>query len=173
MGALRYSIWVDTAPEAVWSVWTDLDLIPRWQTGSPRVADVIGDGGVGTFYSVRRGPTSARTTIIVAEAPSRYVSRTHALLGLRFDLEARLTPERGGTYLALEARTEWPRGLRWFGRVVEAFVLSPREAERELANLKAIVEADRPAPAQGRQSTAAGDLGERLPEPEGMAQTDE
>jgi len=154
MGVLRYSIWVDAAPEAVWSVWTDLDLIPRWQTGSPRVADVTGDGGVGTSYSVRRGPTSARTTIIVAEAPSRYVSRTHALLGLRFDLEAQLTPERGGTGLALEARTEWPRGLRWFGRVVEAFVLSPREAERELANLKAIIEADQPERAGGPESSA-------------------
>jgi uncharacterized protein YndB with AHSA1/START domain len=146
MGVLRYSIWVDAAPEAVWSAWTDLDLIPRWQTGSPRVADVTGDGGVGTSYAVRRGPMSSRTTIIAAEAPSRYVSRTHALLGLRFDLEARLTPERGGTHLALEARTEWPRGLSWFGRVVEAFVLSPREAERELANLKAIVEAGDPRP---------------------------
>lgn len=141
MGVLRYSIWVDAAPEAVWSAWTNLDLIPRWQTGSPRVADVTGDGGVGTYYSVRRGPTSARTTIIMAEAPSRYVSRTSALLGLQFDLEARMTPESGGTSLALEARTEWPRGIGWFGRVVEAFVLSPREAERELANLKAIIEA--------------------------------
>ena len=141
MGVLRYSIWVDAAPEAVWSAWTDLDLIPRWQTGSPRVADVTGDGGVGTSYSVHRGPTRARTTIIMAEAPFRYVSRTSALLGLRFDLEARLTPERGGTSLALEARTAWPRGLGWFGRGVEAFVLSPRETERELTNLKAIVEA--------------------------------
>jgi uncharacterized protein YndB with AHSA1/START domain len=141
VGVLRYSIWVEAAPESVWAAWTDLDLLPRWQTGRPRVADVTGDGGVGTSYSVHRGPTSARTTIIMAQAPSRCVSRTSALLGLRFDLEARLTPERGGTGLALEARTAWPRGLGWFGRVVEAFVLSPREAERELANLKAIIEA--------------------------------
>ena len=141
MGVLRYAIWIDDGPGNVWSAWTDLDLIPRWQTGSPRVADVTGDGRVGTSYSVHRGPTSARTTIITAEAPSRHVSRTSALLGLRFDLEARLTPERGGTSLALEARTAWPRGLGLFGRVVEAFVLSPREAERELANLKALIEA--------------------------------
>jgi uncharacterized protein YndB with AHSA1/START domain len=173
MGVLRYSIWVDAAREAVWSAWTDLDLIPRWQTGSPRVADVTGDGGVGTSYSVHRGPTSARTTITIAEAPYRYVSRTSALLGLRFDLEARLTPERGGTSLALEARTEWPRGLRWFGRVVEAFVLSPREAERELANLKAIIEASEPTSAQRRSSAAAGDRGRRPPEPDDMAQTAE
>ena len=141
MGVLRYSVWIDAAPDAVWSAWTDLDLIPRWQTGNPRVVDVTGEGGAGTSYSVRRGPSSARTTILVADAPSRYVSTTQALLGLRFDLEAQLRPEQGGTRLALEARTEWPRGLNLMGRIVEAFVLSPREAERELANLKAIVEA--------------------------------
>jgi uncharacterized protein YndB with AHSA1/START domain len=168
MGVLRYSIWIDAAPDKVWSAWTDLDLIPRWQTGSPRVADVTGDGGIGTSYSVHRGKTSARTAILVADAPSRSVSRTSALLGLRFDLEARLTPERGGTSLALEARTEWPRGIGWFGRVVEAFVLSPREAERELVNLKAIVEVDGPAPAQGRQRTSADDTGEQPPDPEAL-----
>jgi hypothetical protein len=83
------------------------------------------------------------------------------MLGLRFDLEARLTPERGGTRLALEAQTEWPRGLRWFGRVVEAFVLSPREAERKLANLKAIVEAGQPAPARSRSRDTARERSER------------
>jgi len=145
MGVLRYSVWIDAAPDAVWSAWTDIDLIPRWQTGHPRVADVTGDGGVGTSYSVRRGPTTSRTTIVVADAPSRSMTTTQALLGLRFELDARLTPEQGGTRLALEARTRWPRGLRWFGRGVEAIVLSPSEAERELANLKAIIEAREPA----------------------------
>jgi uncharacterized protein YndB with AHSA1/START domain len=164
MGTLRYSIWIDAEPESVWAAWTDLGLIPGWQTGSPRVADVTGDGGVGTSYSVRRGPTSSRTTIIVAEAPSRYISRTSALLRPRFDLEARLTPERGGTQLALEARTRWPRGLRWFGRGVEAIVLSPREAERELANLKAIVEAGDATTAHRRPSDAATDDSTEPPE---------
>jgi hypothetical protein len=100
----------------------------------------------------------------MAEAPSRYVSRTGALLGLRFDLEAWLTPERGGTQLALEARTRWPRGLRWFGRGIEAIVLSPREAERELANLKAIVEAGDATTAHRRPSDAATDDSTEPPE---------
>jgi uncharacterized protein YndB with AHSA1/START domain len=141
VGLLRYSVWIDAAPDAVWSAWTDIDLIPRWQTGHPRVADVTGDGRVGTSYSVHRGPTTSRTMVVVADAPSRSMTTTEALLGLRFDLDARLTPEQGGTRLALEARTRWPRGLGWFGRGVEAIVLSPSEAERELANLKAIIEA--------------------------------
>ena len=121
MGILRYSVWIDATPDALWSAWTDIDLIPSWQTGHPRVASVTGDGGV-------------------ADAPSHHVAKTQALLGLRFDLDARLTPESGGTRLALEARTAWPTGLGWLGRGVEAFVLSPHEAERELANLKTIVE---------------------------------
>lgn len=140
MGILRYSVWIDATPDAVWSAWTDIDLIPRWQTGHPRVASVTGDGGVGTNYSVHRGPSESRTTVVVADAPSHHVSKTQALLGLRFDLDAQLTPESGGTRLALEARTAWPTGLGWLGRGVEAFVLSPHEAERELANLKTIVE---------------------------------
>lgn len=140
MGILRYSIWIDAKPDAVWSAWTNIDLIPRWQTGHPRVASVTGDGGVGTSYSVHRGPSESRTTVVVADAPSHYVSTTQALLGLRFDLDAQLTREQGGTRLALEARTAWPTGLGWLGRGVEAFVLSPHEAERELANLKTIVE---------------------------------
>ncbi len=140
MGILRYSVWIDATPDAVWSAWTDIDLIPSWQTGHPRVASVTGDGGVGTSYSVHRGPSESRTTVVVADAPSHYVSTTQALLGLRFDLDAQLTPESGGTRLALEARTAWPTGLGWLGRGVEAFVLSPHEAERELANLKTIVE---------------------------------
>lgn len=152
MGVLRYSVWIDATPDAVWSAWTDLDLIPRWQTGHPRVASVTGDGGVGTSYSVHRGRSESRTTVVVADVPSHYVSTTQALLGLRFDLEAYLTPESGGTRLALEARTAWPTGLGWLGRGVEAFVLSPHEAERELANLKTIVESGERTTVNSRQA---------------------
>lgn len=152
MGILRYSVWIDAAPDAVWSAWTDIDLIPRWQTGHPRVASVTGDGGVGTSYTIHRRPSESRTTVVVADAPSHHVSKTRALLGLRFDLEAQLTPEGGGTRLALEARTAWPRGLGWLGRGVEAFVLSPHEAERELANLKAIVESGERTTVDPRQA---------------------
>lgn len=152
MGILRYSVWIDATPDAVWSAWTDIDLIPRWQTGHPRVASVTGAGGVGTSYSVHRGPSESRTTVVVADAPSHYVSKTQALLGLRFDLEAQLTPESGGTRLALEARTAWPTGLGWLGRGVEAFVLSPHEAERELANLKTIVESGERTTVDPRQA---------------------
>ena len=45
-----------------------------------------------------------------------------------------------GTRLSVGARTRWPRGMRPIGRVVEAVVLSPREAESELANREALIE---------------------------------
>lgn len=141
MGALRYSVWIDAPAAVAWRYWTDLDRIPQWQTGSPRIEDVSGPGDIaGTRYSVRRGPSRSRTTVLLADPPVRYVSRTEALLGLTFTLAADLSAERGGTRLSLEAVTRWPRGLALFGRLVEAAVLSPREATKELANFKALVE---------------------------------
>jgi hypothetical protein len=141
VGVLSYSVWIDASPISVWNVLTDLDRIPDWQTGAPRVVDRTGQGdAVGTHYTVRRGPTSSKTTVTNAERPGRYESRAKALLGLQIDLIANLVAQRGGTLLSLEARTAWPRGLRLLGRAVEFVVLNPREANRELANLKAVVE---------------------------------
>ena len=143
MGTLRYSVWIDASPGEVWAVFTDLDRIPEWQTGAPRVAEASGPGdAVGSAYTVRRGPMGSRTTVTVAEAPTRYASHTDAALGLKFDLLADLVAEHDGTRLRLEARTHWPKVLRLLGRLVEAAFLNPREAEKELANLKALVERD-------------------------------
>ncbi len=136
-----YDIWIEASPAEVWAVYTDLDRIPEWQTGAPRVAEASGSGDlVGTTYVVRRGPMTSRTTITAAAPPAHHASHTQAVLGLTFDLVADLTAEDGGTRLALEARTHWPRGLGLFGRAVESALLSEREALKELANLKALVE---------------------------------
>jgi uncharacterized protein YndB with AHSA1/START domain len=112
MGTIRHSIWIDAAPEVVWDVFTDLDNIPEWQTGHPRVGEVTGPGDVvGTTYTVRRGPGASHSVVTQAERPVRYASRTSAYLGLRFDLTADLVPQDGGTRLDLVAQTYWPRGL--------------------------------------------------------------
>jgi uncharacterized protein YndB with AHSA1/START domain len=141
VGTLRYSIWIDAPALAVWTLWTDLARIPEWQTGSPKVVEATGPGdAAGTRYTVRRGPTSSRTTVVHTDAPRRYESRTQALLGLTFSMAADLVAEGRGTRLSLEARTHWPRGLGMLGRAVEAAVLSPQEATRELAAFKALVE---------------------------------
>jgi uncharacterized protein YndB with AHSA1/START domain len=141
VAVLRYDIWIEASPDDVWAVYTDLDRIPEWQTGAPRVAEASGSGGVvGTTYLVRRGPMTSRSTITAADAPAHHASHTQAVLGLTFDLVADLTAADGGTRLALEARTEWPRGLRLVGRAVESALLSEREAVKELTNLKTLVE---------------------------------
>ena len=147
MAVLRYDIWIEGSPAEVWAVYTDLERLPEWQTGAPQVADTSGPGDVvGTTYTVRRGPMTSRTTITAADPPTHHASRTQAVLGLTFELLADLMAERGGTRLALEARTDWPRGLGLVGRAVEAALLSEREALKELANLKALVEGqDEPA----------------------------
>jgi uncharacterized protein YndB with AHSA1/START domain len=141
MAVLRYDIWIEASPAEVWAVYTDIDRLPEWQTGGPRVTEASGSGDVvGTSYIVRRGPMASRTTVTAADPPAHHATHTRAVLGLTFDLLADLTAEEGGTRLGLEARTDWPRGLRLVGRAVESALLSEREAIKELANLKALVE---------------------------------
>jgi uncharacterized protein YndB with AHSA1/START domain len=141
VAVLKYDIWIEASPDEVWAAYTDLDRIPEWQTGAPRVAEASGSGDVvGTTYLVRRGPMTSRSTVTAADAPTHHASHTQAVLGLTFDLVADLTAADGGTRIALEARTEWPRGLRLVGRAVESALLSEREAVKELTNLKTLVE---------------------------------
>jgi hypothetical protein len=141
VAVLNYDIWIKASPDEVWAVYTDLGRLPEWQTGAPRVVEASGSGDVvGTTYVVRRGPMASRTTVTAADPPAHHATHTRAILGLTFDLVSDLRAEDGGTRLALEARTEWPRGLRLFGRAVESALLSEREAVKELANFKALVE---------------------------------
>jgi len=143
MGLVQYSIWIRARPNAVWDVYTDVGRIPQWQTGNPRVVEASGRGDeVGTTYTVRRGPGSARTLVTEAIRPSRHWSRTDANLGLSFDLTANLLPESDGTRLVLQAQTHWPKGLGVLGRVVEFALLNEREATRELQRLKVLIERD-------------------------------
>jgi len=141
MGTVQYSIWIGAPPGLVWDVFTDLDRIPDWQTGDPRVVEISGPGyEVGTKYTVRRGPGGARTTVTRAVRPAVYASRTNAYLGLSYDLTTNFLSEKDGTRLQLLAQTHWPKGLGLVGRVVEFAFLNGREATRELERLKVLVE---------------------------------
>jgi uncharacterized protein YndB with AHSA1/START domain len=141
VSSYRYSTWIDAAPNVVWDVFTDLDRIPEWQTGRPVVSDASGRGDVpGTTYTVRRGPATSRTRVLEASRPTRYLSRTDAYFGLRFEMTATIIPAKSGTILEIQADTHWPRGMRLPGRLVEAAVLSGHEADRELERLKLLVE---------------------------------
>jgi hypothetical protein len=141
MGAVQQSIWIGAAPGLVWDVYTNLDRIPEWQTGDPRLLEASGRGDeVGTTYTVRRGPGAARTTVTEAVRPELHRSRTRAYFGLSFDLAAKLLPEQGGTRILLQAQTHWPKGLGLLGRVVEFAFLNEQEAKGELERLKVLVE---------------------------------
>lgn len=141
MGVLKYSVWIMATPEQVWRTYVDPARIPDWQTGKPVIGEVHGGlGEPGSTYVSRRGPFSARTTVVSADPPRELVTRTDAYLGLRLDLTSGLTPRSGGTDLQLRVVTRWRRGLGPVGKIVELAVLSPREAAKELAHLKALVE---------------------------------
>lgn len=141
MGVLRYSVWIEATPVQVWRSYVDPTSIPDWQTGRPVVEDVHGPPGApGSSYVSKRGPLAARTTVLSADAPHELVTRTEAYFGLHLEVTSRLSARSGGTDLHLSAATHWPRGFGPVGRIVEMAVLSPGEARKELANLKALVE---------------------------------
>ncbi|MFC5176536.1 SRPBCC family protein [Nocardioides taihuensis] len=141
MGVFVYSVWIDAAPEKVWGTYVDPARVADWQTGKPVVGDVQGaPGEAGSTYVSRRGPFAARTTVLAAEVPRELVTRTDAYFGLQFELTSRLEERSGGTELQLRAATHWRRRLGPVGKVVELAVLSPREARKELAMLKALIE---------------------------------
>lgn len=78
--------------------------------------------------------------MLSVDRPRLLVTRTRALLGLRFDVVSRLHPEADGTRLDLRVETRWPRGLGGVGRLVELVVLNGSEGRKELGKLKALVE---------------------------------
>ncbi len=108
------------------------------------IQDLTGPGDEpGTTYASRRGPGVARTTVLTATPPRRLVTRTQASWGLQLDLTSVLTPDGAGTLLELHAVTGWPPRRALLGRLIEAAILRPAEARKELARLKALVERGR------------------------------
>ena len=141
VGVLEYSIWIKAAPEQVWRIYADPARIPDWQTGRPEIREARGTPGEpGSTYVSKRGPLAARTTVLTAEVPYELVTRTDAYLGLQFEVTSRLRGSSGGTDLHLRVQTHWRRGLGPVAKIAERVVLSPREAHKELANLKRLVE---------------------------------
>ena len=141
MGEVEYSVWIEAAPAQVWRTYVDPTRIPLWQTGKPVIRDVRGaPGEPGSTYVSQRGPLVARTRVLAADVPHSLVTTTDAYLGLSFEVSSRLSERSGGTDLALHVATHWRHRPRLVVALVERVVLSPREAHKELAALKALVE---------------------------------
>jgi uncharacterized protein YndB with AHSA1/START domain len=74
-------------PETVWRIYIEPARIPDWQTGSPVIEDISGAGDEpGTTYLSRRGPGTARTTVVEAVRPRHLVTQTQAHFGQQLDL---------------------------------------------------------------------------------------
>lgn len=141
MGSMEVSVWIAAPPEQVWRIYVDPRCIPDWQTGKPSVSEIEGEPGeVGSTHVSKRGPLSAKTTVLSADMPSELVARTDAYFGLQFDVTSRLHEHAGGTELRIRAHTQWRRRLGPVAKLVEMAILNPREARHELANLKSLVE---------------------------------
>jgi uncharacterized protein YndB with AHSA1/START domain len=141
MGVLEYAVQIRADPGAVWSVYVDPRRIPEWQAGSPVIEDVRGSGDLpGSSYVSRRHPGTARTTVVSADRPRRLETRTEAALGLRFTVVSALQAVDEGMRLHLRVVTRWPRGLGLVGKIVERALLSRREAGKELARPRALIE---------------------------------
>jgi uncharacterized protein YndB with AHSA1/START domain len=141
MGSYSYTVWIAAQPERVYDLYTDLDRVAEWQEGRPRITDRSGEQGVaGSTYTTRRGPSSARSRVIVAERPTEQVVEINGALGLRAVLTSRFEPEDRGTRMTVELDARW--GKPRLGRALEKAVFNPRTARRELAKLKEIAERD-------------------------------
>lgn len=139
MGSHRWTVWIDAAPEKVFDVYADINRLPEWEVGVRRISDITGPGyRPGTTYAVRYGPFASRSEVLESERPSRLVTRTAGVFGLRARGTSELVPEDGGTRLTIQYETTWP--IRWLGRVLEKAMLNPSVLQRELSNLKALVE---------------------------------
>ena len=124
MGSYSYAVRIAAPPERVYDLYTDLDRAAEWQEGRPRIVDRSGEPGrAGSTYTIRRGPSSARSEVIVAERPTEHVVEIHGALGLRAMITAGFVPEDRGTRMTVELDARWGRPL--IGRVLEKAIFNP------------------------------------------------
>jgi hypothetical protein len=113
MGSANYSVVMRAQPADVWRVYVDPSRISDSQTGSPVIEDISGAGEVpGTTYVSRRGPGTARTTVLEAIRPRRLVTPTQAYLGLQLDLVSELMSTGDGALLELRCARSGRRDVR-------------------------------------------------------------
>jgi uncharacterized protein YndB with AHSA1/START domain len=139
LGNSSYSVWIAAPPERVYDLFTDLDRVGEWQEGRPKIIDRSGQPSrAGSTYTTRRGPSAARSDVIVAERPTEHVVQIHGAIGLRAVITSRFVPENSGTRMTVDLDARWGRPM--LGRVLDKAIFNPRTARRELSTLKEIAE---------------------------------
>jgi len=107
MATFRFETHVAAPPEVVFDLWTNLQRMSEWIGGVTAVSDLSGPlDSEGTTYTTWFGRMASHTTVIAADRPRLFHSRSvnRILTG-----ESRTTFEsdgRGGTRLVEEIRTE-------------------------------------------------------------------
>ena len=102
---IRVERFIDAGPEVVWDVITDLDRAPETLAGVDSIERLAGEGyAPGVKWRETRTMFGKQATedmwVDVAERPRRTVVRA-ASRGMEYDSTYTLTPEAGGTRLAL------------------------------------------------------------------------
>jgi hypothetical protein len=143
MGAVDYSVWIRALPEDVWRVYVDPSRIPQWQTGSPLIEEVHGPADQpGQHLRLTAKPRRCAHYCQEGRQAQPPDDDDRGLFRVAIRRQV-LAHTSGGRHLAGAAgRDAWPKRLGLLGKLVEAAILSPREGQKELGRLKALIESD-------------------------------
>jgi hypothetical protein len=105
-------------PAAVRAWFRDPRRRPEWQSSLRRVADVRGDGEVGTTWRDVTWPGLQPALRVTEDTPARWAETGH-WRGWTADLAMDFAPEGAGTRVLVTAGLEPPRWLRRVRRPME------------------------------------------------------
>ncbi|MDL2334692.1 MAG: SRPBCC family protein [Chloroflexota bacterium] len=108
MGRYTFRVHVDTPPEQVFALWTNLDRMAEWVGGVTGVTDVTGPvDQVGTRYTTQFGKMSSPTEVIAVDRPRLFRTRFGNRI-LRGESQAIFEPDGNGTSMTQEF---WTKGV--------------------------------------------------------------
>jgi len=106
VGRYTFAQFVAAPPEAVFTLWTDLDRMVEWVGGVTKVTDVSGPvDHAGTTYTVWFGGLPSHTEVLEADRPRRFRTRFASRV-LRGTNSATFEPRAGGTELTQVFETD-------------------------------------------------------------------
>ena len=146
MTRVERAIEIDSAPEDVFAVLTDLDRLPEWATIVVATRDVsrLPLAAGCTFRQTVRvlgQEIESEWHVLALEAPRLVSYEAQAPGGGRMAMTQRVLPSGRGSRVELEVDYELPGGI--VGEIVDKVYMerhNEQEAERSLANLKEILE---------------------------------
>ena len=151
MPRIERSVELPGSPERVFRLLTDLERLPEWATIVVETRDV-------SDVPLRAGCTFRQTVrvlgqdiesewrVVALEEPRLVSYEASSPAGARMAMTQRVAPANGGSRVDLQIDYELPGGL--IGAVLDRAYFerhNEQEAERSLANLRALLEREQPA----------------------------